>query len=125
MNILKKRKDFLRVANGGFKVVKTSLIMQATLTFNEEPSPHRLGFTATKKIGKATVRNKTKRRLRASCQANASYFNNNTDYVFIGRHNTATIKFETLQKEMKDAIKFANKKLLQINKDEKSTDINN
>ncbi len=126
MQVLKKRKDFLRVASNGFKVVKTSLIMQATLSFTqEEPRPFRLGFTATKKIGKAHIRNKTKRRLRASCIINKKLFNPNMDYVFIGRHNTSSIDFETLAKEMKEAIKFANKRLLQEKEDDKNNNINN
>ncbi|MFI3242430.1 MAG: ribonuclease P protein component [Alphaproteobacteria bacterium] len=111
MEILKKRRDFLRVALQGFKVVKSSLILQATLSVSDELNPFRLGFTATKKIGKAHIRNKTKRRLRASCLINKELFLPNTDYIFVGRHNTATIDFETLTQEMKEAIKFANKRL--------------
>lgn len=125
MNILKKRKDFLRVANSGFKVVKNTIILQATLNVVSEAKPYCLGFTATKKIGKAHDRNRTKRRLKAGCIILKDLFVDNMDYVFVGRHNTATIDFAILIAEMKDAIKFANKRLKNPKKEpDNETNIN-
>ena len=65
--ILKKRKDFVRVAQG-LKVAAPGLILQAAQSLS---SPHReipedgcfLGYTVTKKVGKAHIRNRIKQQL--------------------------------------------------------------
>lgn len=112
--ILKKRKDFLRAAKG-FKVIMPSFILQAARSLSESShsSCHTgecaLGYTATKKLGKAHIRNRTKRRLRAAAR---EIFPQNarelTDYVLIGRYNTATIDFSVLCKDMEKALNKIN-----------------
>lgn len=114
---LKKRQDFLRAAKG-FKTVVPSLVLQAAQSLSpsrKNPQPLtegkvRVGFTATKKLGKAHVRNRTKRRLRAVAR---EYFpllgRPNTDYVIIGRYNTADIEFSKLRQDLKNALKRINK----------------
>lgn len=72
-----------------------------------------LGFTATKKLGHAHVRNKTKRRLRAAArEVLQKYGLNGVDYVLIGRFNTKDIEFNKLKKDMVWGIKKINKMLL-------------
>lgn len=112
--ILKKRKDFVRVAQG-LKVAAPGLILQAAQSLS---SPHReipedgcfLGYTVTKKVSKAHIRNRSKRRLRAAAR---EVFPDNarvkTDYVLIGRYNTADIEFKKLVSEMKKALCKINK----------------
>lgn len=68
-----------------------------------------LGFTATKKLGKAHDRNRTKRRLRAAArEIFPEMARELTDYVLIGRYNTATIDFALLCKDMKKALSKIN-----------------
>ena len=59
---LKRRAEFLRVAKAGRKAAMPGLVVQAL------PCPDRgvarIGFTVTKKVGNAVIRNRTKRRLR-------------------------------------------------------------
>lgn len=107
--ILKKRKDFLRAAKG-LKSVTSSLILQAAQSLSTPVKPVLedgcyLGFTATKKLGKAHIRNRVKRRLRAAA---ASCFAGNAkpgfDYVLIGRFNTAEVDFEKLKTDMTKAL---------------------
>ncbi|MDD4555845.1 MAG: ribonuclease P protein component [Alphaproteobacteria bacterium] len=108
---IKKRKDFLRVAKG-IKVVTKTLILQAAQSLcNEEILP-KIGYTTSKKIGKATVRNRTRRRLRAAVQ---EIFPNkalsNVEYVLVGRYNTATCDFALIKENLNFALKRANKEL--------------
>lgn len=107
--ILKKRKDFVRVASKGLKVVTSGLILQATQSLSAPDNTCQLGYTATKKIGKAHIRNRTKRRLRAAAR---EIFPNlakaNTDYVLIGRYNTATYEFAKLKQNMQKALQEIN-----------------
>lgn len=107
--ILKKRKDFIRAAKG-LKSVTPSLILQAAQSLSSPNKPILadgcyLGYTATKKLGKAHIRNLVKRRLRAAAAecfaANAAA---GTDYVLIGRYNTATIAFAKLKADMLKAL---------------------
>lgn len=115
---LKKRKDFLRVAKG-FKVVTSSIILQAALSLCAENPAPKVGYTTSKKIGKATVRNRAKRRMRALVR---EFFPklalNNVEYVLIGRHNTAECSFDILKRDMEYALKKSANEL-KPNQDEK------
>ena len=71
--ILARRADFLRVAGSGRKWAATGMVMQACPipgraaakgeSVSATPSL-RVGFTASKKVGGAVVRNRARRRLR-------------------------------------------------------------
>ena len=66
----------------------------------------RVGFTATKKIGNAVVRNRVKRRLREIARlklvelARPGY-----DYVMIGRGQSLSRPFADLEKDLNSALK--------------------
>lgn len=102
-------------------MVSSSLILQAAQSLSMEEVPAKLGYTATKKIGKAHVRNRTKRRLRAAAR---EIFPNmalpNTEYVLIGRYNTASIDFKQLKTDMHIALKRINKLISKDKSDEKT-----
>lgn len=107
---LKKRKDFVRVAVKGLKMVRHSLILQAAQSLSKEEVPYKLGFTATKKLGKAHIRNRTKRRLRAAAQEIfPKHAQNNIEYVLIGRYSTREVDFKELCSDMAFAVKRINK----------------
>ncbi len=63
---LKRRAEFLRVASKGRKAPSPGLVLQALLRADD--APVRLGFTVTKKVGNAVVRNRTRRRLREAAR---------------------------------------------------------
>lgn len=106
--ILKKRKDFIKAAQG-FKVVVNGLVLQAALSMSGPQDCCHVGYTATKKLGKAHIRNRTKRRLRAAV---AIVFPEEAlagvNYVLIGRHNTITLKFDYLTRRLRQALKEIN-----------------
>ena len=109
VKILKKRKDFVRVATKGHKMVTSGLILQAAQTLCSDENTSRLGFTATKKLGKAHIRNRVKRRLRAAArEIFPKQSRPLTDYVLIGRYNTADCDFAELKKNMSWALKKIN-----------------
>ena len=106
--ILKKRKDFVRVAKGVRKVTRTA-ILQAAPSLSENVIPPKIGYTATKKIGKANIRNRTKRRLRAVIRELLPVYGmDNVEYVLIGRHNTYYCPFKELKSDIKWALKKVN-----------------
>lgn len=107
--VLKKRKDFLRAAKGVRMVVSTA-ILQAARSLSEEEVPFKIGFTASKKIGKAYIRNRAKRRLRAVVrEVFPELALPKTEYVLISRFNTAYCPYQTLKSDIKWALKKTNK----------------
>ena len=107
--VLKKRKDFVKAAQG-FKVVVNGLVLLAALNVSgKNDSCCYVGYTATKKLGKAHVRNRTKRRLRAAV---AIVFPEDAlsgvNYVIVGRHNTTKLKFDYLTRRLRQAVKDIN-----------------
>jgi ribonuclease P protein component len=115
--ILKKRKDFLKAAKG-YKVVTNGLILQAALSFfADKKDCCFVGYTTSKKIGKATVRNFVRRRLRAIVQKvmpeNALA---GVNYVLVGRYNTAELNFEYLSNKIKNAVIEINQQILEKEK---------
>ena len=99
---MKKRKMFLNVANTGVKVVSGSVIVQAC---PNELNLIRTGFTVTKKIGCAVIRNRTRRRLKEVvrlCPMMADMMG--FDLVFIGRLSTKDRPFQKLQADLHEAL---------------------
>src|SRR5262245_37715288 len=108
---LKRRPDFLRVADGRRKWVAPGLILQALRQDDPKPStggiaPARVGFTASAKVGKAVVRNRARRRLRAAAaavlplQAEPAH-----DYVLIARAGTLQRRFADLVADLEAGLK--------------------
>jgi len=103
---LKKRADFLRVAAVRRKWATPGMVLQTAAEQSEAARDRfRVGFTVTKKVGNAVIRNRVKRRLRAAAHgvmpihAKAGW-----DYVLIGRHSTIDRDFADLQSDLKNAL---------------------
>ena len=103
LETLAKRADFV-AASKAKKFVGNSIIVQARYNASENI---RVGYTASKKVGNAVVRNRAKRRMRAAVMDTlAQYGTAGADYVLIGRaKTTCTVKFEDLKFELTRAIK--------------------
>lgn len=123
-SVLKKRSEFLAVASSGQKWVARGFILQMRPTdpvasptgasLKNPPQKQaqkneggiRIGFTATKKIGGAVVRNRAKRRLRALAQEILGpQSKEGMDYVLIARIDTPTCPFEDLRRDLMMALK--------------------
>ena len=108
---LKKRKDFVRAAKIGEKVVATSVILQAAQSVSTVPIAPKFGFTTTKKLGHAVVRNRIRRRMRAAVRELYTEAKDNTEYVLIGRRLTADCDFDVLRRDLKYALRKINRLL--------------
>ena len=71
----------------------------------------RVGFTVTKKVGNAVVRNRIKRRLRAATSELCGAFLPATDYVIVARVEALRAPFDRLKGELADALSLAGTKL--------------
>ncbi len=108
--IIKKRKDFLRAAKAETVIFHNVLLQAAHTLSAPDAQPARIGFTATKRLGKAHIRNRTKRRLRAVVrEIYEKYALPDTDYVLVGRYDTYCCPFENLRSDVIRAFKKINK----------------
>ncbi len=103
---LKKRAEFLRVASKGRKAPMPGLVLQALP--RQDTLPVRLGFTVTKKVGNAVVRNRTRRRLKEAARLLLrEHPVTGVDLVLIGRDGTRARPFPTLREDLVKALKRA------------------
>lgn len=100
---LKKRSEFLRAASAGKKAAIGGVVLQALQ--RADGGPARLGFTVTKKVGNAVVRNRTRRRLKEAARLLlAQRPVTGVDLVLIGRDSTRARKFIALQGDIRRAL---------------------
>ena len=94
------------------KYVTTSLVIQSAPSNKVGQRNTRVGFTASKKIGKAVKRNFAKRRMRALISRQSDELVEAEDYVVIARQALLVKKFSDIEVEMVGAIYALNKKIL-------------
>ncbi len=100
---LKRRAQFLRVAAGGRKAAMPGLVLQALA--RGDAAPARLGFTVTRKVGNAVVRNRTRRRLREAARLLLrDHPAAGADLVLVGRDTTRTRPFHLLVDDLRRAL---------------------
>jgi ribonuclease P protein component len=110
---LKKRADFLRAARG-IRRVEGAVTLETCLTpqIKAKVGSLRVGFTASKKIGNAVIRNRVKRRLRAAAsQLLPLLGRGGHDYVLVARASTVARPFPALLSDITTALKAAHRKL--------------
>lgn len=100
---LKVRAEFLRAAARGRKAAVHGLVLQAFVRGDADPL--RVGYTVTKKVGNAVVRNRTRRRLREAARLLlAGQALPGVDLVLIGRDSTRGRPFEQLLDDLGRAL---------------------
>jgi ribonuclease P protein component len=95
---LRRRAEFLRVRGGGRSATPRFVLegKQRSADAPELGAP-RFGFTVTKQMGNAVVRNRIKRRLRAALAAIATaHADAGFDYVVIARAEAQTCDYKLL-----------------------------
>ena len=108
---LRVRREFLFVA-AGFAERRRLIVVQA-----RQRAPTRAGagagFTTTKKIGNAVIRNRARRRLREAARALLPVHGiSGADYVFVARQETAAAPWPRLLDDMEKALVSLRHRLL-------------
>jgi ribonuclease P protein component len=104
LSTLKRRAEFQRVRGGG-RWAASSFVLEgkARQASASDPNP-RFGFTVTKKLGGAVVRNRIRRRLKAAvAEVVQSCADPYFDYVVVARDAALDQSFELLKAELKTA----------------------
>ena len=100
---LKKRPDFLAAAKA-HAASRGAVVLQGRRRA-DETALIRVGFTATKRIGGAVVRNRAKRRLREAARRLIPLLGvPGCDYVLIARGGTASRPWDRLLDDLKAAL---------------------
>jgi ribonuclease P protein component len=102
---VRQRADFLKLQHSGQKWVTPAFVIQILRCAEKTPGTE-IGFTATKKIGSAVIRNRCKRRLRAACDEVINGFQTKgMQLVLIARSDVLTRDFSLLSKDLRWALR--------------------
>ena len=103
---LQRRAEFLRVAGAKRKWVAPGLILQVAPRPGDNDPAARIGYTASRKVGIAVVRNRARRRLRAAVAATMPlHAATGHDYVLIARAETPRRPFAELVGDLETGLK--------------------
>lgn len=102
---LRKRADFLAVRRGEKR--RGRFFLLETLQRADE-GPPRVGFTVTRKVGNAVVRNRIRRRLREAIRVHAADdMRPGNDYVIVGREEVLAAPFAEIGAELSRRLRRA------------------
>lgn len=99
---LKRRKDFTQTYKRGKSVASKSVVLCYRKNGRSEM---RVGFTVSKKVGNAVVRNKVRRRMKEIVRLHQEMFAPGCDYVFVARVAAAKYPYISLEREMLSLLK--------------------
>ncbi|MCE2926718.1 MAG: ribonuclease P protein component [Rickettsiales bacterium] len=100
------RRDFLALNETALRYATPFFVLIAKARSNDHPIQKvpRIGYTVTKKMGNAVVRNHIKRRLREAFRHKAlPFLKEHHDYVMISRQQAETCVFSELERHIEIA----------------------
>lgn len=101
---IKTRKEYLAIAATGRRWVTPAFVLQIKQSSDKERVPH-VGFTVTKKVGNAVIRNRVRRRLKeAAREIFPLKASDGWEYVLIGRFACVDMAYERIKSDLKWAL---------------------
>ena len=97
---LKKNSDFRRLYTRGKSAVSSSLVVYCR---RNRLDRNRFGFTVSKKLGKAVVRNRVRRRLREIARLNMPALKTGWDIVVVARTRAVDASYAELERAYREA----------------------
>jgi ribonuclease P protein component len=109
---LRKRAEFQRVARGRRKALEAFTLQAAPReAAGDGPVGPRVGFTVTRKVGNAVVRNRIRRRLREALRAARPLeVEADHDYVLMARQDALARSFAALVEDLRQAFRAVGRK---------------
>ena len=104
-NRLKKRKQFNWTFKNGKSVHSKDIVLVYTPSYAKE---YKVGFSVTKKVGKAVVRNKIKRRLKAIVFEFENLILPKHTIIFVAKPSIVESEFLDLKSQVDTLLKKAN-----------------
>ncbi len=95
---LKKNEDFRRIYRSSTPLVSPLLV---TYRAKNSLDINRIGITASKKIGTAVMRNRSKRLIREACRSLMEQYPKGYDFIFAARTKTAYSNMNDVKETMR------------------------
>ena len=95
---IKENREFMFLYRRGKSLDADCIIMYFRKNRNKGL---RLGITVTKKLGKAVIRNRIRRRIRESFSANSSGISPCYDIIFVARSKAAKVSYAEINSAMR------------------------
>lgn len=99
---IQKRRDFLRIQEGGTRVSAGPMLLLAEMRADQAPA--RLGVVASKKVGNAVARNRAKRLVREAFRHNAGAAPAGLELVIVVRPGLEKLGAEDVGRELAAAL---------------------
>ncbi|WP_027364722.1 ribonuclease P protein component [Desulfotruncus alcoholivorax] len=110
--LLKKNKEYRNVYNRGISLANRYAVIFA---LENRLDYSRFGFSVSKKIGKAVVRNKVRRRLKEVCRKCRNGLDSGYDYIIIARKGIEKLDFNSVQDAVENLVYRIKKKTARKN----------
>jgi len=94
---LKKNKDYRRVYKSGRTVADNNIVL---FVLANKYGLCRIGFTVSKKVGKAVIRNKVRRWFKEACRSHCKDFRDGFDYVILARKDIVEKNYQAVEKSL-------------------------
>ena len=104
-NILKKRKQFNWTFKNGKQAYEKDVVLVYTQTKSKN---YKIGFSVTKKVGKAVVRNKIRRRLKAIVTKFQDQIADKFTLIFVAKPSSVDCQFCDLEVQVTNLLKKTN-----------------
>ena len=101
-NKVKKRRDFTRVYQRGKSVSAKDLILCYK---KNKLDVYRVGFTVSKKVGNAVIRNRVRRRLKEIVRLHPDFFAAGVDYIIVAKATAALASYREMEKELENLVR--------------------
>ncbi|OPY58844.1 MAG: Ribonuclease P protein component [Pelotomaculum sp. PtaU1.Bin035] len=102
IHVLKKNKDYKRVYSFGKSLANRHLVL---FFLANNLGICRFGFTASKKVGNAVIRNRIRRLFKEACRINLKRFPAGFDFVLLARRNIVGQKYQAVEESLLKLLK--------------------
>ena len=99
---LRKNKEYRKVYKFGRSVADRNMVL---FVLANNLGVSRIGFTVSKKVGKAVIRNKVRRLFKEACRLNLQEFPLCRDYILLARNNVVGKSYHVVENSLLHLLK--------------------
>ena len=103
-NRLKKRKQFNWTFKNGDSVKEKDFVLVYTSSWAKD---YKVGFSVTKKVGKAVVRNKIRRRLKSAVEKYKNFILPKHTLIFVAKPTAVDVVYKDIELQVESLLKKA------------------